>query len=505
MVSPIRFSGMASGLDTEQMVKDLMKAQRAPLNKLLQKKQLEEWKRDSYREMNSLLLDLKNTVFDMKLQRTYLQKTASSENEAAVSVKTVGTPSLSTYTVEVLSLAQPAKPATAVYSSSLADANTAVGSGNEFSFDLNGTKIDVTAADTINSVVKKINDVSSTTGVTATYFNNKLILTSKTAGSTAAISITNTTVPGNVLGISDGSFSNGADGTPGQVIINGVTQSISSNTFTYDNMEFTIKQTSAPITVNVKTNEDAIFNAIKGFVDKYNEVIDKINTKITEKQYRDYQPLLDEQKQEMSEKQIELWEEKAKSGLLRQDSILSSALYDMRQSLSNAVKGVTDSNFDMLYEIGISTSKYSDNKYAYMENGKLYIDETKLREAIRNNGDKVMELFTKTSSITNPTTEAEAKQKFDESGLAQRLYDKLDVAIKNLTKKAGMSGILVDNSTIGKEIDQINDDIRNWEDRLAKIEDRYWKQFTAMESALQRLNSQSSWLAQQLGGIGGGQ
>lgn len=90
MVSPIRMGGLVSGLETESIVKNLMKAQSAPLNKLLQKKQTEEWRRDQYREMNALLSDLKNKTFDMKLQSTYQKKELTSNNDSIVSVKTKG-------------------------------------------------------------------------------------------------------------------------------------------------------------------------------------------------------------------------------------------------------------------------------------------------------------------------------------------------------------------------------------------------------------------------------
>jgi flagellar hook-associated protein 2 len=219
-------------------------------------------------------------------------------------------------------------------------------------------------------------------------------------------------------------------------------------------------------------------------LDKYNEVIAKLNTETKEAKYRDYTPLLDEQKEAMSDKQIELWEEKAKSGLLRSDSILTSALTEMRRSLSSPVTGVTDTKFDTLSEIGITTG-------SYLEDGKLYINETKLKEAITQNGSKVMELFTKSSDSTVSTT------KFNESGLGQRLYDQIVSSMGKITDKAGSVASLTDNSILGKSIDRMDDEIDRWQDRLSQIEDRYWRQFTAMEQAMNKANSQSSWLAQQ--------
>jgi flagellar hook-associated protein 2 len=494
MINPMRISGMVSGMDTEQMVKDLMKAHRVPLDKLFQKKQLEEWKRDSYRDINKLLLEFRSgKVFELRLERNFQQKVATSENDGAVSVKATGNPSLSNYTIQVESLAKVATPATTSYKPTLPDNKTAVGAGNGFTFEINGESFTVEETDTIDKIVNKVNAASLSTGVTATYFNGQLIFTSKTPGAGQTIDIQVNTGSGSVLGFDQPpNVIPGDDGDPGIVYINGVKQEITSNTFTYDGIEFTVKQSTAEaLNVSVKTNEDEIFNTIKGFVDKYNEIIDKLTEKLTEKKYRDFPPLLDEQKKEMSEKQIELWEEKAKSGLLRQDPILSGILNKMRQSMSSIVSGL-DGDFNSLRDIGITTAQGSA---AYQDNGKLYIDEKKLREAIRNNGDKVMKIFTNTSAATGET-------KFNESGVAQRLYDQLDGVIKQISEKAGSTGVLSDNSIIGKSINNINDEIAKWEDRLKQIEDRYWRQFTAMENALQKLNAQSSWLAQQLGGAG---
>ncbi len=502
MVGPIRMGGLVSGLDTDTIVKDLMKAERIPLNKLFQKKQLEEWKRDSYREMNNLLLDLRNNAFDMKLQGTFQKKSITSDNTAVVTATQKGTPTLSSYSFEITSPVTEAKPALVKFNvdNTVADASTAL--NEAFSFTVNGSTINVVATDSINSVIAKINAVSTTSGVTASYFANdkSITFTTTNSGSTAAITIGGTP-PANKLRIVTGTVDSGTDtltsanvtasksaaGSNGSVKINGISYSVNSNTFTFDGIEFAIKKSATyPVstTVNVKTDENAVFDSIKGFVDKYNEIISKINTELREQKYPDYQPLLEEEKETLSEKQIEQWEEKAKSGLLRRDSLLSNALTEMRRALMTNVTGVTDTKFDSLSEIGITTG-------SYFEDGKLYINETKLREAISQNGTKVMELFTKTSSS------ADATIKYNESGIATRLYDTIVASMNKITAKAGSSISLVDNSVMGKNLQKMNNDINKWEDRLIDIEDRYWRRFTAMEKAMSQYNSQSSWLAQQ--------
>ncbi|WP_169084613.1 flagellar filament capping protein FliD [Paenibacillus sp. PL91] len=502
MINSIRMGGLVSGLDTETIVKNLMKAESAPLNKLLQKKQTEEWRRDQYREMNALLSDLKNKTFDMKLQGTYQKKVLTSDNDSVVSVKQKGVPNASVYNVEVDTLPVSAKTASVKFT--IADANlkggsTAIADG-AFSFNIGSETIEVKTDDTINSMIAKVNALSSKTGVTASYLQDDNSITFSSNGKNSNIDISGTF--GTKLGMSAGNtdiavgspggFSGSAKsqkaeaGVPGNVLINGISYSVNSTSFTFDGVEFNIKS-KGTTSVNLKPDEEAIFKSIKEYVDKYNDILDKINNKISERTFKDFKPLLAEEKEALSDKQVEQWEEKAKSGLLRQDSLLSSALSQMRQSLSMNVTGAgIDSKYDSLSEIGITTGTYS-------EKGKLYINDTKLREAISQNGNGVMELFTKISSSTDPAT------KVSESGLAQRLYDQINTTITKLTDKAGSKASLVDNSILGKGLGRINTDISNWGARLESIEQRYWKKFTAMETAMSKANAQGSWLSQQQG------
>ncbi|MED4586188.1 flagellar filament capping protein FliD [Brevibacillus choshinensis] len=489
MVSSIRFGGMVSGLDTEKMVKELMNAERAPLNKLKRKKQVEEWKRDAYRDMNSTLLDLQKSLNSLRFASNFDKKKAFSENDSVVSVKTNGKPALSNYTIKVNTLGQAAVPASAELTPTLANSTTAFTS--DFSFNITSgagsSTIDVTTSDTIDSVIRKINQSSS--GVKATYFNGKLVL-NNSDGTTFDLEVTKG--DGAELGLgSTGSIKTATAGVPGtdtEVEINGVIHKITGNTFTYDGMEITVKQkTTIPISINVKSDEDAVFNTIKDFITKYNDVLDKVNAKISEKKNQGYEPLLDEDREKLPEKTADKLEEMAKSGILQRDSILSSGLDALRNALAIPLKGA-DTSFDTLSEIGITGAPNS--KYAYLDKGKLYIDEAKLREAINQNGDKVVQLFSQYSNTKD----------FNETGLAQRLYDELDKSIKLLSAKAGSTTLPVDDSVIGKGIAQINTDIDRWEDRLADIEGRYWKKFTAMETALSKYNSQSTWFTNLSGG-----
>jgi flagellar hook-associated protein 2 len=487
VINQIRLGGIASGLDTDKIVKDLMKVERQPLDRLKRQKIYEEWKRDSYREMNSMLLEFQKFLDNLRLASNLDKKKVVSDNEATVAVKMNGKPALSNYTVNVIKLAEPATPASAEFTMDASIPNSTTQIGDNFTFEVNSVSISVTSTDTINSVVQKINSAGA--GVKATYFNNKLVMT-KEDGSTFDVTVTSG--DGSKLGMgttgTTTTSSSGQPGSQGIVEINGVTHTVSSNTFVYDGIEITLKQTTAqPVSLSVKTDDDAVFNQIKDFVTKYNELIDKVNAKLNEKRNRDYQPLLDEEKEELPEKTAEKLEQMAKSGILQRDPILSSCLDALRTALTIPLQGA-DSAFDTLSEIGITGAPNS--KYAYLDKGKLYIDEAKLRKAINENGDKVIQLFSQYSS----------SKSFNETGFAQRMYEELDKTMKLVTDRAGNTTIPIDNSVIGKNIERLNDDIKTWEDRLKAIEDRYWKKFSAMEKALAQYNSQSTWFANLMGG-----
>ncbi|WP_241739681.1 flagellar hook-associated protein 2, partial [Anoxybacillus flavithermus] len=263
--------------------------------------------------------------------------------------------------------------------------------------------------------------------------------------------------------------------------INGLTTERPSNTFTINGMTYTLKNThTGTVTISSTTNTDAIFNSIKSFVDKYNETIDEINKKLKETRYRDYQPLTDEQREQLTEKQAEKWEEKARSGILRGDSILSNALSSMRQALYRKVEAASK-GFQQLAQIGITTTAN------YLEGGKLIIDEAKLKQKIEENPEAVYRLFSNNGEGAN-------------KGIVLQLRDEIKKTIKSIEDKAGNTLKTVNQYIIGKNILDIDTRISEAEDRLKRVEDRYWKQFSAMEKAVQRANSQSMYLMNAFGG-----
>lgn len=285
-------------------------------------------------------------------------------------------------------------------------------------------------------------------------------------------------------------------GTKAEIEFNGAIAQYDTNTFSVNGMNVTLKkeQAAGDAAVNVSNSRDvdSVFNTVKSFIDKYNDLVSTVNGKLSEKKNRDFQPLTDEQREGMKDDQITTWETKAKSGMLRSDSLLTSGLQNMRNSFSNIVSGLPVGNAKSLSEIGISTSIISGSSISgsYLENGKIYIDEEKLKKAIAEKPDDVMALF-------NATDGDKISDKGD--GLATRLYDKASALMDSITAKAGATTSVDSGYLMGKSIKKIDTRIVDFSTKLDALETRYYNQFTSMEKYITQMQAQSAQLTQQMG------
>ncbi|MFT8310766.1 MAG: flagellar hook-associated protein 2 [Sporolactobacillus sp.] len=272
---------------------------------------------------------------------------------------------------------------------------------------------------------------------------------------------------------------NEIDGNDATFTINGLESHSNSNTLVLGGVTLSLQGNSTdPVTLKVTNDTDTVFKSISDFVDKYNDTIKQINDKISETRNRDYAPLTDAQKSSMNDSDITSWTDKAKSGMLANDSILSSALSQMRINLYSPVNGSSSSTINQLAAIGITTSSN------YLDHGKLVIDQDKLKQAISTNPQAVMDLFTKTGDTSS------------EQGIMQRLNTTLKNTMDQIEDKAGNTNMTYTQYSMGKSIDDMNDRIDAFKLRLQDIQTRYYTQFDAMEAAIQQANSQASYLSQ---------
>ncbi|PGY49408.1 flagellar filament capping protein FliD [Priestia megaterium] len=598
----VRVSGLASGMDIDQIVSDLMKAERMPIDKMKKQKQTLEWQRDDYRSMNLLLSDFNNLAFNMTLQSSYSSKTVSSADETKVKAAATSSAANASYTLSNVTMATAAQsisansiassidPTKSLWSQrgsiktdpsvwtektveqgaitlsadtstiklakgSISAVNQNTGTLNFISVTTDGTskeyKVTIgTKAETLSSDEVFINEdtgemtfgTTLTSGSTIEAFSyqqnvlnfsittydsngkatgdnkdgsisfefdgstslntvltqisnskagisaffdegtNKVVMTRKDTGN---LSSADSADGSNMVFL--GGFLTGflqltgnAKGTDAKFTLNGLETTRKSNTFTTGGVTYTLQNNfTGDVRVNVSNDTQKVFDTIKDFVTKYNELIEKINGKITEERDRNYQPLTDEEREKLTDKQAEQWDDKAKSGLLKGDSILSSGLNQMRSNWYASVSGVSGA-FSQLTDIGISTSaNYSDR-------GKLVIegDGTKLKEAIEKDPQSVMDLFMKSGSTTS------------EKGIVRRLRDTITQTVSKVEQRAGRSTWTSEQFLLGRNLKSVNSQITSFESRLTQVEDRYYRQFTAMEKAIQNANAQSAQLSQ---------
>lgn len=499
-----RITGLNSGLDVDSLVKKLMDAEKQPLNKLNQKKQTLEWKRDAYREMNTQITDMYSTTFNNMLMSTnWNKKTVTSSDSSVSAVAVSAEQNISTS----MSVQQLATPTTYKSSGSI---NFTSGQSQTLKFNVTNpgdkkpTEVNVTiaATDTIDDVISKLN--SSGLGVTAlkekisngTDYADTIAFTSNKTGEGFTLAAGDDATKSflkDQLGFAVDDATNkltaNAEGKNAKFTFNGLEMTKTSNNFTINGIKYTLNSvtdSNKTVTINSTTDTDGIFNNIKDFVDKYNTLIKNVNAKVTESKYRDYTPLTDEQREAMTDKQVEQWEAKAKSGLLRSDSTLQNGLAEMRIDLYSTV--TIDGKKYQLADFGIETS---DN---YADQGKLVIkDEAKLKQKITENPSLVAKLFNADSPDTAKTKNPE------EQGIARRLKDTLNKMQTQISKQAGTESSVSTSFAIGKSLNEVETNITNMKTKLDDIETRYYKKFSALDTALEKLNSQSSYLMSMLG------
>lgn len=495
----MRVGGLASGMDTESIVKDMMKIQKLPLDKLMQEKTFTGWQQEAIRETNLSMSSLRTSASSLRLQSSFNAYSAVSPNPTSFTVATTPTAMSGSYKVEVVSVASAGKltSANAIEKSAGVKANSTdqIGVAGKITIASNSGNIviDVKSTDTFADIAKNMQEktAASVPALRASFDNttSRFFIATKGMGSEQAFKMDFTAEDGTTANadlankiINNGGAStataNGA--TDGAIKFDDIeVKGLKTNQTTVNGITVNLLQKGAEATINVQSNPEKPLAMIKEFVDKYNETIDTLQKQIIEKRYPDFQPLSDEQKKELTETEIELWEEKARSGLLRNDPVLKSAMQDLRRAFMDTVSGIADGNINHLSQIGINTGSYT-------EGGKLFIDDKKLSEALANKPEEVMALFTTRDAAGN--------------GVGARVYDTLNDIVKNLSAKAGSSSSSIDNSSFSKKIKQMDEEISRWQDRLTRVEDRYWKQFTAMEKALSMMNSQSTWMQQSLFG-----
>ncbi len=637
--SKLRISGLSTGLDTDSLIKQLMTVERAPYDKLSQKKQLAEWKIDAYRDITSLVKGLKDEYFDVAKMQTNLLSQAAyksmtvTNSSTAFSVVANADSTAGTYKVKVDAIASagyitsskaiskdvsgsqpfnyeglkgkkfmlnvdgvsqqitiPSDMATigtetetdallrtlnsqitrafgtGKITASVGDNNvlkftsdvasgvtsfsvssptdesqSAVGEmgfttdsnknnristnttlselrnslSNSFNFNyddklrfsINNVEFTFNSTDTLEDVFNKVNsNESANVRMSYDVLSDSIKIESKKLGAGTSVNINDE--GGDffkALNLLDNTnVANFKEGKDAVISINGQKITRSDNSITVNGINIKLKDVStAEETITITRDTDSLFNNIKNFVNKYNEMLDKVNTKLSEKYDRSYQPLSTEEKSAMTEEQIEKWEAKAKTGLLRNDNILQNMLDDMNRALTDTVKGQKLS----LNDIGISSTSWSDK-------GVLTIDEDALKAAIAKDPDAVQSLFTAPAKeLSSNATKQEKTESYQSQGLASRFFDIIESNIRTIRDSNGKKGLLLEQAGLVGDYSEYSNvlynEITDYQTRMTDLaskldakETAYYKKYSALETAMSKLSAQSNWLTSQLSSLG---
>ncbi len=539
-MSQMRLSGLATGMDTDNMVKQMMKPYKIRVDKVKQDRQLLQWKQDLYRDMLTETNKFKNNYFEVLNSKDYMLTensfvaydidTVNELSNKAASVKvTAGSGAIEgNYKIEVAELAMQAKiqgeklgkdisndsklSSIGINKNDFFTLTYKIGSNPQESVQIKIEKDDMSVKDLSKLIADK------TKGNVKLYYSElteNFTLKSEKYGEDVSIKLGTEDTINNIFGMGlkdkeeKGKDSMSIITAPGAST--GISVKKSSNDFTIDGINYTLVDKGTN-NISIKNNVDKPYEKIKDFVEKYNELIDNIGKKSEEKRQYKYLPLTDEQKKDMKEDEIKLWEGRAKEGLLKGDEDLRGMLEELRgaffyydKNMKGAVKGM-DIN---LSDIGITTS--SDTR----QRGKLVIDDEKLKEALRDKPEEVAKLFTKTSEthkVYNPdNSHADKQTRFKEEGIFQRVNDIIMDYTRTSRNKDGKRGIFIEKAGIkghfsektnlfSNNIKEKEDKIYEMEKKLAQRENRYYFKFAQLEKAMQKANSQAAWFAQQAGG-----
>lgn len=510
-----------SGMDIDSLVKKLMAGQQAKEDALMQKKTVTEWQKSAYNTVYDSISSFRNTVFDYSLQNMLSPKKVTSSDSSVATVTANADAAQVNHSLIVAQLASGVNLTSTAAISTGSDKSTLasqMGVANSFSLKIdNGSasaSINVNPTDSIYDVVSAINKAGI--NVRASYDStlDRFFLSTTNMGADTGINITATSI--NAGGTDDGgNFIQGlhlftaapatttsTDGTNTTTVstftgptgkdavfqLDGVSLTKASNSFTISGVSYNLNGVSSGTlatdvqnhtfsgqasSISVSNDIDAAVKSIQNLIDSYNKILEDINGKLDETRYSDYKPLTDEQKTQMKDSDITLWNEKAKSGMLRHDDILTSLVYTLRNSFANPISGVSG-KYRSASSIGITTASYA-------EGGKLHLDTDKLKTALQENPDVLEQLFG------------------GDNGIAQKLYDGIKTTMDKLAQKAGTTGtsqydtksslaILI--ADYDKQIDVVTE-------RYNTMQSAYYTRFNAMEVALQQLSQQSSWLSSQ--------
>lgn len=490
----LRVTGMVSGMDTESIISMYASKTKSKLDKAKKSKILNTYKQDAWKGLNNKIYSFyAKTLSNNRLSGSYKKQKATSSSGAL----TVTAGSGSANGVAEVVIERMAKAANLIGSRVTEEGSTKLGGGDDLAEKLNiqsGAQFSFTTGDTTKmiqiggeasegvTVVNSMNELASvlkSAGVNANFdeYNQRFFVSAKETGATNDFSFTAVGEKGadalEKLGITGGKKDAGSNA---KLSLNGVSFESDTNSFNINGSTYTINYMPATenekIAVTTSTDYDGIYDVVKNMLKEYNDLVNEMSKLYNAESAKDYQPLTSEEKEAMSDKEVEEWDNKIKGAILRKDESLNDVISTMTSSITKGIQ-VGD---QMMYlsDFGISTLGYFDSEVN--ERNALHIDgnpddeatagkEDRLKSMIASDPDKVMEFFQNFSS---------------------NLYDGL---FERMSSNKSLSSVykVYNDKQLAAESTDWDSKIKELEDKVTAIEDKWYSRFAKMETKLAKL------------------
>lgn len=494
-INPVRITGLSgSGIDTEKIIKEMLVKNQEQVDKAKQNQQRTKWKQEIYRDIIKDAKSLYDKYFSMTSNNNLLSdknystfKINSSNTDVITAVSGSGTDRIN-YTFDITQVAEPPK-----ISISMDSIKKQIASGSS-TITINGKDIEVDTADSEKDIASKINKAFEGDGSIKASFNDmrgELIISGSEEGADSKFEIGGDFIDGIVsdstttdlkdLGPSvNGVYTKSGKNLEGEVkdsVTGEVIRALNENknNFIIDNISYNVNSVGESKLTSIVDSGNSVDN-MKSFIKEYNGLLDKMYTLVIQKKAKDFAPLTDEQKKEMSEKEIENWNQKAREGVLKNDDELRKFVEDLSEDIFG---NIGDAGFN-LSDMGLTVAQ------DYNKRGQIDFDEDKFRQALEQNGDKVKEILVGSSS---------KKGLFEK--VKDTLYEYAGSSTSILAKKSGIDKSATSaNNLYSKEINDQEQIINRLIEKMKERESRLYAQFANLEASLNKYNAQMNYFNQ---------
>ena len=500
-VNSVRIPGLATGMDTDQMIKDMLTGEQSKIDKVFQNQQMVKWQQETYRDITKNVKGFYDKYFSVTSKdyilgsKSFNTITVNSSNNSVITATGSSSASNINYKFDVKQLAtsktmsasSASNGVTIKKDSTLEELGLLV-DGATFKISTGEGKeskvITINKDDKVSDLIDKINE--SFPGEVKASFSDmtgKLTISSNTTGDSSTLKIID------VEKDADGNYVNKdtsdslsflkmseTEGKNAEVIVMDSAGKVikelneSKNTFNIDGITYNLNgvgQASLTSTQDVTP----VVEKLESFINDYNKIMDDIYDLVTQKKSNGYPPLTEAQKKEMTEEEIKNWDKKSKEGMLRNDSELRAFMDDMK----SAMLGPFESLGKSLSDIGITSV---DN---YNKPGQIKLDVDKFTKVLQENGDLAEKITTGV---------------FDK--VKTNMYKYVGSSTSIFAKKAGIEKTSTDlNNLYSEQIRKQEEQIKKLTSKMKTKEQQLYSKFARLEATMSKLNSQMNYFVNQ--------